>query len=102
MNRCYYLHRLVLCFNLRVHVVSELEILHCNIRKLKTFWRFTAQPNLYLFKYSQPRKKQRKSERGDEESIPVRHEAKDNYSSSGCSSSVTSLNESGVSMRLQV
>lgn len=45
--------------------------------------------------HEEPRKKQRKSECGDEESIPVRHEAKDNYSSSGCSSSVTSLNESG-------
>ncbi|XP_021254331.1 kinesin-like protein KIF20B isoform X2 [Numida meleagris] len=42
--------------------------------------------------YSQPMKKQRKMKY--EGSIPVRHEAEDNYSSSQCLSSVTSLNES--------
>lgn len=47
-------------------------------------------------------KKESKTKNGDEESIPVGHEAKGNYSSSRRPSSVTSLNECEVSMQLQI
>lgn len=54
------------------------------------------------FKCLQAVKKESKTENGDEESIPGRREAKGNYSSTRRPSSVTSLNESEVSMQLQI
>lgn len=52
------------------------------------------------FKYLQPRKQQSKTKTG--ESIPLRCKAEDNYLSRRCTRSLTSLNESEVSMKLQI